>query len=69
MQTDFDTKCLNNLAQSSISHDNVFDTLLSIMSVKTKAYNIESDPFIDCKSQHAIARTTAPPSLTMEISN
>jgi len=67
MQTDFNTQCLNTLAKSPISHDNVFDTLLSIMSVKTTAYNITSDPFIGCKSQHAIARTTALSSLEMEI--
>ena len=67
MQTDFNAQCLKALAKSPISHDNVFDTLLSIMSVKTKAYNITSDPFIDCKSEHAIARTTVLPTLTMEI--
>ncbi|MBA6391290.1 phosphoethanolamine--lipid A transferase [Colwellia sp. BRX10-3] len=67
VQTDFNTKCLSALSKSPISHDNVFDTLLSIMSVKTKAYHIESDPFIDCKSEHAIARTTPSPTLNMEI--
>jgi lipid A ethanolaminephosphotransferase len=66
IQTDFNSQCLNALAKSPISHDNVFDTLLSIMSVKTSAYRIESDPFIDCKSQQAIARTIVSTSLEME---
>lgn len=69
IQTDFNSQCLNALAQSPISHDNVFDTLLSIMSVKTTAYRIESDPFIDCKSQQAIARTTVSTSLEMELAD
>lgn len=60
MQTDFDLGCLNSLAKSPITHDNVFDTLLSIMSVKTKVYDIEKDPFIQCKSQSAIARIDIP---------
>jgi lipid A ethanolaminephosphotransferase len=69
LQTDFNSQCLNALAKSPISHDNVFDTLLSIMSVKTTAYRIESDPFIDCKSQQAIARTTVSTSLEMELAD
>jgi len=60
MQTDFDLGCLNSLAKSPISHDNVFDTLLSIMSVKTKVYNSKNDSFIQCKSQGAIVRTNIP---------
>jgi len=66
IQADFNSQCLNALAKSPISHDNVFDTLLSIMSVKTSAYRIESDPLIDCKSQQAIARTIVSTSLEME---
>ena len=66
-QTDFDLNCLNSLSESPITHDNFFDTLLSIMSVRTKAYNIENDPFIACKSQDAIARITIIPQLEMEI--
>ena len=69
IQTDFNSQCLNTLAKSPISHDNVFDTLLSIMSVKTSAYRIESDPFIDCKSQQAIARTIVSTSLEMELAD
>ncbi|MBA6291178.1 phosphoethanolamine--lipid A transferase [Colwellia sp. MB3u-70] len=69
IQNDFNRQCLNALAKSPISHDNVFDTLLSIMSIKTTAYRIESDPFIDCKSQQAIARTTVSTSLEMELAD
>ena len=65
-QADFNTTCLRDLSKSSISHDNVFDTLLSIMSVKSKAYNIENDPFIDCKSEHAIARTNSTSAFNIE---
>ncbi|ASP49267.1 phosphoethanolamine transferase [Cognaticolwellia beringensis] len=67
IQNDFNTKCLSDLSKAPISHDNVFDTLLSIMSVKSTAYDIENDPFIDCKSEHAIARTTTSQKLDMEI--
>jgi len=66
MQTDFDLSCLKSLAKLPITHDNVFDTLLSIMSVRTKVYNIENDPFIQCKSQGAIARINIPTSLKIQ---
>ncbi|TMM47104.1 phosphoethanolamine--lipid A transferase [Colwellia ponticola] len=66
MQTDFDLGCLSSLAKSPITHDNVFDTLLSIMSVKTKVYDIEKDPFIQCKSQSAIARVNMPTPLEIK---
>jgi lipid A ethanolaminephosphotransferase len=59
-QTDFNTNCLSNLVNEAITHDNVFDTLLSVMSVRTKVYNVKNDPFIACKSQSAIARTAIP---------
>ena len=59
-QTDFNLNCLNKSASSKISHDNVFDTLLSIMSVKTSAYKVNNDPFLSCKSQSAIARILVP---------
>ena len=68
-QTDFNLNCLNTSAKAHITHDNIFDTLLSIMSVRTTAYRIGSDPFIQCKSQSAIARTTVPDRLDTEIVN
>ena len=67
MQTDFNLSCLNSLSASPITHDNVFDALLSIMSVRTTVYNIENDPFSHCKSQSAIARTTVIKPLEMEL--
>ncbi|GAC17301.1 phosphoethanolamine transferase [Paraglaciecola arctica] len=69
MQTDFNLNCLNTSAKAHITHDNIFDTLLSIMSVRSTAYRIGSDPFIQCKSQSAIARTTVPNRLDTEIVN
>lgn len=65
-QTDFDLSCLNSMANTPMTHDNVFDLLLSVMSVKTKTYNIDNDPFIQCKSQTAIARTTTDYQLDIE---
>ena len=57
-QTDFNLNCLDQMSNAPLTHDNIFDTLLSIMSVRSKAYINNSDPFIGCKSQSAIARTT-----------
>jgi len=59
-QTDFNLNCLSKSAHAKISHDNVFDSLLSIMSVKTSAYKANNDPFVSCKSQSAIARIFVP---------
>ena len=70
-QTDFNLNCLATMSNEPFTHDNIFDTLLSIMSVRSTAYNSNSDPFIGCKSQSAIARTTTineqPFLTTMEI--
>lgn len=57
-QSDFNLSCLNNMSSTPITHDNIFDTILSIMSVRTKAYDSRNDPLLQCKSQSAIARTT-----------
>jgi lipid A ethanolaminephosphotransferase len=69
MQSDFNLTCLNAAANAHITHDNIFDALISIMSVRTTAYRADSDPFIQCKSQSAIARTTVSDRLDMEIVN
>lgn len=69
LQTDFNLTCLNASADSRISHDNIFDTILSIMSVRSTAYRTDSDPFIQCKSQSAIARTTTSTKLRTELEN
>jgi len=57
-QTDLSLNCLNTISDSPLTHDNVFDAMLSVMSVRTKVYTSDNDPFIHCKSQNAIARTT-----------
>lgn len=57
-QTDFSLSCLAQMSGAPLSHDNVFDTLLSIMSIQSKAYINDKDSFIHCKSLSAIARTT-----------
>lgn len=69
LQTDFNLTCLDASAKDRITHDNVFDTLLSIMSVRSTAYDAQSDPFIQCKSESAIARTTVSSELEMELLN
>ncbi|MDG1750627.1 MAG: sulfatase-like hydrolase/transferase, partial [Thalassotalea sp.] len=72
MQSDFNLACLSQSENLTISHDNIFDTLLSMMSVKTKAYRIDNDAFMHCKSKRAIARTTITTQSTdldMEISD
>lgn len=69
MQTDFNLTCLNASSKTRITHDNIFDTLLSIMSVRSVSYRSDSDPFIQCKSQSAIARTAVPDKLEMESVN
>lgn len=55
-QTDFSLSCLAGISGSPVTHDNIFDIVLSVMSVRTKMYNVDNDPFIRCKSRSAIAR-------------
>jgi lipid A ethanolaminephosphotransferase len=55
-QTDFNLNCLKQMSNATLTHDNIFDTLLSIMSVSSTVYNKQSDTFINCKSESAIAR-------------
>ena len=55
-QTALNVNCLQAEAQAPLSHDHVFNSLLSIMSVQTKAYNQIKSPFIDCKADSAIAQ-------------
>lgn len=65
-QTDFNLNCLDGISQQALNHDNIFDTVLSMMSVRTKTYHPNNDPFIHCKSQIAIARTTVTNELNQE---
>ena len=66
-QQDFNLSCLENMSSVAISHDNIFDTILSIMSVRSKVYDSNNDPLIHCKSQSAIARTMVINTPNMEI--
>ena len=66
-QQDFNLSCLENMSSAAISHDNIFDTILSIMSVRSKVYDSNNDPLIHCKSQSAIARTMVINTPNMEI--
>lgn len=65
-QTDFNLSCLDGITQQALNHDNIFDTVLSMMSVRTKTYRPNNDPFIHCKSQVAIERTTVTNELNQE---
>jgi len=56
-QNDFDLTCLGQISDAPLSHDNIFDTLLSIMSIRSTAYHHDQDSFIHCKSPAAIARS------------
>jgi lipid A ethanolaminephosphotransferase len=68
-QTDFNLSCLAQMSDAPLTHDNVFDTLLSIMSIQSKAYINDKDSFIHCKSLSAIARTTTVNPQNLEILN
>lgn len=56
-QMDVNLSCLEHMSNKPLSHDNFFDTLLSMMSVKSTVYESGNDAFITCKSPSAIART------------
>ena len=48
--------CLNSLSNNPFSHDNIFDTLLGLLSVNSKTYNKGNDIFLPCKSKFLIAQ-------------
>lgn len=54
----FNMNCLNTKSTISLNHDVVFDTLLDLMSVSSKTYNVENDPFRQCKLQGKLARNS-----------
>lgn len=45
-----DAKCLAALTSSQYSHDNIFHTLLGMMSVETSVYKAELDMFKGCRN-------------------
>ena len=46
--TDLDLGCITQTKDTRMSHDNVFDILLDVMSVSSVAYKQENDPFASC---------------------
>tara|TARA_R110000772_G_scaffold2542_3_gene9179 strand:+ start:15160 stop:16644 length:1485 start_codon:yes stop_codon:yes gene_type:complete len=46
----FDITCIQHKAESALSHDNFFDTLLGVTAVKTTAYIPQKDVFNTCKT-------------------
>jgi lipid A ethanolaminephosphotransferase len=49
--------CASKMTNKNISHDNVFDILLSEMSVDSKTFNTQNNPLNQCKTAGAIAQT------------
>jgi len=46
---DINVSCVKKIAKNAYSHDNLFSTLLGLMSVKTKVYNPDMDIFEKCR--------------------
>jgi lipid A ethanolaminephosphotransferase len=55
-QVDIDKTCLLANAKQAYSHDNIFDSVLGLLSVNSLVYNKENDLFSDCKTRGLIAR-------------
>lgn len=49
MQSDLNLDCLKSIANKALTHDNLFDILLGLMSVRSTAYNPENDVFTPCE--------------------
>lgn len=47
--TGLDLSCLRTKTGESFSHDNLFDTVLGMMDVETKVYDITRDAFASCR--------------------
>jgi lipid A ethanolaminephosphotransferase len=50
-------RCLASHAGASLSHDNVFHSVLGLMDVQTSAYRVDRDLFAECR--HSVTRTLA----------
>jgi len=50
--------CLQEMSSTKISHDNLFDSMLSMVNVKSKTYNHKLDIFHSCKSATVIAKVS-----------
>jgi len=47
--TETSTSCLQEMSSTKMSHDNIFDSLLSIVNVKSETYNVGLDIFHQCE--------------------
>jgi lipid A ethanolaminephosphotransferase len=52
-----DMACLDKLSSDAVSHDNLFDIVIGITGVESKAYQRHSDVFANCRSTHGLAAT------------
>lgn len=53
--------CLKNVSDLNISHDNIFDIILSEMSVKSTAYEEKNNPLNRCKLTSTVAKSAYQP--------
>lgn len=52
--------CLDDLANNSFSHDNIFHSVLGLTEVKSTAYNPNLDIFEQCNSRNLLVNNTQP---------
>lgn len=50
-QTGVSTDCIRLQARASVSHDNLFHSVLGLLSVSTPAYLVERDLFAKCRGE------------------
>jgi lipid A ethanolaminephosphotransferase len=50
--------CINSVSSTTISHDNLFDIVLGISSVKSSQYNEQRDVLADCRTVNAMLATS-----------
>ncbi len=57
-QNKTDQNCLNNLADNTFTHDNVFHSILGLMKVKSKTYKPNLDIFHQCNTRDLLVNNT-----------
>ncbi|WP_448212258.1 phosphoethanolamine transferase [Colwellia sp. MEBiC06753] len=57
--TSVDLNCVNKSAPKHLTQDIIFDSLLSLMSVKSSAHHLGAEPFMQCMSQETLARANS----------
>jgi lipid A ethanolaminephosphotransferase len=55
-----DLSCVRSKIGDSFSHDNMFDTILGMMNVKTKVYDVLPDSFAPCRGSTPAGQGTDP---------